>query len=116
MSLMMSKGLEGLVDLDNKSGKGTTAKGIKATLGFRDETEVSALFVGFGVDNAAATKNIVLGVDSSTFKHIYCGSSLEYFSAFDNKIDLNEKILNFSIDKNNDSKGYFATLILEIEL
>ena len=116
MSLMMSKGLEGVVDLNNDSNTEIAGKGIKSVLGFKDGKEFNALFIGFGVDNAAATKNIVLGVDSSVFQHIYCESSLEYFSAFDNRVDLNEKILNFSIDKNNTSKGYFATLILEIEL
>ena len=116
MSLMMSKGLEGVVDLDSQSGQKTITKGIKAELTFSDGEKFQVSFLGFGIDNAAATKNIVLGVDSSLFKHIYCQANLSYFDAFDNQIDLSN-LINFSVDRSHSGNTeYFATLILEIEL
>ena len=63
MSLMMSKGLETVVDLDSPTGQKAITKGIKAELTFSDGEKFQVSFLGFGVDNTAATKNIVLGVD-----------------------------------------------------
>ena len=112
MSLLMSDSLEGLVNLDVSATKG---KGLKASLSFEGDKSFEVIFVGFGFDKIASIKNLVIGIDSAAFRHIYCGSSLEYFDAFENRINLKDKIINFSIDRNENSHGCFATLILEIE-